>query len=80
MLALAVMAAQVLVGLLGFGLHIAADLKAPAASLWDRLLYGAPLFAPLLFADLALLATLALWALARTQRAAPRDDRGVGSV
>src|SRR3954466_9575015 len=55
-LALAVMAAQVLVGLLGFFLHVAADLNAPGGSLWERFLYGAPLFAPLLFADLALLA------------------------
>ena len=69
-LALAVMAAQVVVGLLGFYLHVAADLRAPAASLWERFLYGAPLFAPLLFADLALLAALALWAVARAQGAA----------
>jgi hypothetical protein len=68
-LALAVMAAQVLVGLLGFYLHVAADLRAPAASLWERFLFGAPLFAPLLLANLALLATLALWAVARAQGA-----------
>ena len=66
-LAMAMMAAQVAVGLLGFYLHVAADLSAPTVSLWGRFLYGAPLFAPLLFADLALLATLALWAIARTQ-------------
>ncbi len=77
MLALAVMAAQVMVGLLGFYLHVAADLKAPAASLWDRFLYSAPIFAPLLFADLALLATLALWALARTQGATPANNPAV---
>jgi hypothetical protein len=59
------------VGVLGFALHVAADLRAPAASLWDRFLYGAPLFAPLLFANLALLAALGLWALARTQAKAP---------
>jgi hypothetical protein len=66
-LALAVMVAQIVVGLLGFSLHVAADLKAPAASFWQKFLYGAPLFAPLLFANLALLAALALWAVARTQ-------------
>jgi hypothetical protein len=70
-LTVAVMAAQVVVGILGFCLHVLADLRAPAASLWQRFLYGAPLFAPLLFADLALLATLALWAVARTQVRAP---------
>jgi hypothetical protein len=31
------------------------------------MVYGAPLFAPLLFADLAMLAALALWGIARTQ-------------
>src|SRR5262249_17285052 len=73
-LAAAVMAAQVIVGMLGFYLHVAADLSAPGASLWERFLYGAPLFAPLLFADLALLAAVALWAVARTQGTAPADD------
>jgi hypothetical protein len=72
------MAAQVVVGLLGFYLHVAADLRAPAVSLWDRFLYGAPAFAPLLFADLALLAALALWAVARTQRASPAAGAAAG--
>ena len=69
-LALVVMAAQVGVGMLGFYLHVMADLRSPAGPLWDRILYGAPLFAPLLFADLAMLAALALWAVARTQATA----------
>jgi hypothetical protein len=64
-----VMAVQVVVGFCGAYLHIMADLHAPAESVWDRFLYGAPLFAPLLFADLATLAALALWALSRAQRA-----------
>lgn len=66
-LALTVMAAQVGVGVLGFSLHVMADLRSPVGSLWDRILYGAPLFAPLLFADLAMLAALALWGVYRTQ-------------
>jgi hypothetical protein len=66
-LALALMVAQVGVGLLGFYLHLAADLRAASGPLRDRILYGAPVFAPLLFADLALLAVIALWAIARTQ-------------
>jgi hypothetical protein len=69
-LALGVMAAQVGVGMLGFYLHVMADLRSPAGPLWDRILYGAPLFAPLLFADLAMLAALALWGVARTQATA----------
>lgn len=62
---LAIMAIQVVVGVLGFYLHVRGDLAAPAVSLWERFLYGAPAFAPLLFADLALLAVLGLWAQAR---------------
>jgi hypothetical protein len=66
-LAAAILAAQVAVGLLGAYLHLTANLRMPAESLRDRLLYGAPLFAPLLFADLAMLAGLALWGVARDQ-------------
>jgi hypothetical protein len=66
-LALAVMVAQVGVGLLGFYLHVTTDLRADAGRLWDRIVYGAPPFAPLLFVDLAMLAALALWGIARTQ-------------
>jgi hypothetical protein len=62
-----VMNLQVLVGLLGFWYHIAArsgDEAHLAAEGWIReLVFGAPLFAPLLFADLALLAALGLWDL-----------------
>lgn len=66
-LALAVMAAQVGVGLLGSCFHVMSDLGSPAEPIWDRIVYGAPLFAPLLFADLAMLAALALWGVGRTQ-------------
>jgi len=74
-LALVVMAAQVGVGILGFYLHVMADLRSTSGSLWDRILYGAPLFAPLLFANLAMLAALALWAIARTQATAGGQGR-----
>ena len=59
---------QVLVGMLGFALHAEANLRGPADSVWENFLYGAPAFAPLLFANLALLAWIGLWALARAQR------------
>jgi hypothetical protein len=59
-----VMALQIVVGLTGFVLHVAADLQRPAVSLLDRFVYGAPAFAPMLFADLALLALIGLWAAA----------------
>jgi len=76
-LALLLMAAQIGVGLLGFYLHIAADFHARAENLWDRVLYGAPVFAPLLFADLALLAVLGLWAIGRVENRSKRSQLGV---
>jgi hypothetical protein len=60
-----VMLAQVGVGLLGAFLHVRANLSQPLGTLWQKFLYGAPAFAPVLFADLAMLAMLALWALAQ---------------
>lgn len=59
---LAVMGAQVLVGLAGFALHVSADLHSSAAAGLDRFVFGAPAFAPMLFADLAILAAIGLWA------------------
>jgi hypothetical protein len=61
------MAAQVGVGVLGFFFHVEANLARPMETLWEDFLYGAPAFAPLLFADLALLAALGLWALGLAQ-------------
>jgi len=40
---------------LGCYFHLAADLRGSARSLADRFIYGAPVSAPLLFADLAAL-------------------------
>lgn len=77
-LALAIMGAQVVVALLGFYLHAMADLRSPAESLWDRFLYGAPLFAPLLFADLAMLASLGIWGVARSL--SPHPGHGDGDA
>ncbi len=56
-----VMGLQILVGALGFALHAAADLHGPAESIRDNFIYGAPVFAPLLFANLAILALIGLW-------------------
>ncbi len=50
-----------LVGVAGFCLHIWANMSDSAVSLRGRILYGSPVFAPLLFADLAALAALGLW-------------------
>ncbi len=66
-LCLGLMAVQVLVGGLGFALHARANLAGVSPSLWENQVFGAPLFAPLLFANLAILAALGLWdVLART--------------
>jgi hypothetical protein len=62
-LALGIMGLQVVVGLLGFVYHLQADLRAAGPGLVQAILFGAPPFAPLLFADLAALAALALWDL-----------------
>lgn len=61
---LAVMSVQIVVGLAGFVLHVAADLRRPAVAPLDRFVFGAPAFAPMLFADLALLAAIGFWASA----------------
>jgi uncharacterized membrane protein YgdD (TMEM256/DUF423 family) len=57
----AVLAVQAAVGVAGFLLHVAADLHAPAPTLFERVLNGAPPMAPLLFPNLVLLALIALW-------------------
>jgi hypothetical protein len=59
------MLAQAAVGLLGFALHVRADLYGPGPTLFDRAVYGAPIFAPMLFPDLVILAAIGLWVLYR---------------
>jgi hypothetical protein len=58
-----ILGVQAAVGVLGFVMHIRADFGAESPRLWDRFLYGAPAFAPLLFPNLAILAAIGLWAL-----------------
>ena len=67
--AFGVMGLQVLVGGLGAALHVAPLFSGAAAEtgLWDAVRYGPPVFAPLLFVDLAALAALGLWDLAAKQ-------------
>jgi hypothetical protein len=60
-----VLGLQVVVGVLGFALHVTADLGRQALPFVQRFVFGAPAFAPLLFADLAVLAAVGLWALSR---------------
>ncbi len=65
---------QTAVGILGFVLHLWADWHRQAVHLADRLIYGAPAFAPLLFADLALLAAIGLWARGTAATVSNRTD------
>ncbi len=58
----AVLAAQAAVGVMGFFYHGAANLQGPSMSLWNNFVYGAPIFAPLLFPNLVVLAGVAIWA------------------
>jgi hypothetical protein len=59
----AVLGAQGLVGIAGFGFHVASDLRQPGASLFERILTGAPPMAPLLFPNLVVLGWIALWVM-----------------
>ena len=51
---------QAAVGVLGFGLHLGADVNGLSANAFQNFIYGAPLFAPLLFTDLFLLGAIGL--------------------
>ncbi|MFN8179240.1 MAG: hypothetical protein U0167_15015 [bacterium] len=66
-----VLALQVLVGAAGFAFHVIADLREAGSSVVQDVLYGAPPFAPLLFADLAVLAALGVWDCREKTRGAP---------
>ncbi len=70
-----VMGLQILVGVLGFGLHATADLRGPAESIRDNFIYGAPVFAPLLFANLAILALIGLWEMLALRECASAAQR-----
>ena len=59
-----VMGLQGAVGLLGFALHVApVFVGGEGTTLWEQIVYGAPVFAPLLFVDLAVLGGLGVWDL-----------------
>jgi hypothetical protein len=56
-----VMVLQVAVGIAGFVLHVDADWHAIGPTFFERIIHGAPVFAPLLFPNLALLAGIGMW-------------------
>jgi hypothetical protein len=59
-LCIALMVVEIAVGIAGWLLHVRAVASSPMESVWDRIVYSAPVFAPLLFADLAVLALIGL--------------------
>lgn len=58
-----VLGLQVLVGLLGFVFHLLPLFEESTLPLVERIVFGPPVFAPLLFVDLSVLAALGLWDL-----------------
>jgi hypothetical protein len=59
-----VLVVQAIVGLAGFGFHVASIARQPAAGWLDRISSGAPPLAPLLFPNLVILGLIALYVLA----------------
>ena len=62
-LGVVVLALAAITGVAGFLLHLNPTLAEEGGSLRDRVIYGPPLFAPLLFPNLALLGALGAWDL-----------------
>ena len=60
-IAVAVLALQIVVGGVGFYFHLVADINGLSSNLFENFIHGAPVFAPLLFVDLVLLAMIGLW-------------------
>lgn len=71
-----VMLAQAGVGALGFTLHALADWHDNGENLFLRIVHGAPIFAPTLFVDLAVLAGIGLWVMACQAMPDPSSRRG----
>lgn len=68
LICLAVLILQVFVGAAGFVLHTLADLHGPSRHLFSNVISGAPLFAPLLLPNLAILGFLGLLAIAPVRK------------
>jgi hypothetical protein len=60
-----VLIVQAIVGVAGFAFHALADFRQPEATLFERVLNGAPPMAPLLFPNLVILGCIGLWTIGR---------------
>ncbi len=69
-----VLGVQALVGVLGFALHAAADVRQPGPTWFEKIMSGAPPMAPLLFPNLVMLGWIALWAIVKSERCSARTD------
>ena len=63
---LLILALNALTGVVGFYLHLSANLHAAAPTLKDSFLYGAPVLAPLLFPNLAILGVMGIMGVMRS--------------
>jgi hypothetical protein len=75
-IAAVVMVAQLLVGLAGFAFHLRGNLLSPMERITDKFVFGSPIFAPLLFANIAILGLMGLWALGRAVAREAEPDMG----
>jgi hypothetical protein len=64
-LAAIAMVVQAIVGLAGFAFHLRGNLLSPMERFADKFVFGSPVFAPLLFTNIAVLGLIGLWALGR---------------
>ena len=63
---LAVLALQAVIGVWGFVLHLIAGVNGISSSLYENFIHGAPVLAPMLFANLFLLGAIGIWDLLDT--------------
>lgn len=75
-----VLLAASVVGVVGFLLHLRADLRGTGDTPAENLIFGAPVFAPLLFPNLALLGALGLWEILSHASEAPRSADAETSI
>lgn len=81
-LTVVVMISQIFVGLVGFVFHLRGNLLSPMERLLDKFVFGSPVFAPLLLADIAILGLLGVWALTRalSREANPGESPNGGDL
>lgn len=72
---LAVLGGEAIVGVIGFMLHASASMQGTGVTFFDRVVFGPPIFAPLLFANLALLGALGVADCSAHPRATPARAR-----